>query len=141
MSRWVEVCPEETLTPGRMHHWQDNYWMVMVANVDGQIFAVQGDCTHANVPLAQGVLEGHTVMCCQHRTRFDLRTGAILEHTERSGNAPPLPDCAGKPMVEQKSRPLMVYPVKVEGGFVWAEVPDPVPAVGNVPERRRRGRR
>ena len=141
MSRWVEVCPEETLTPGRMHHWEDNYWVVMVANVDGQIFAVQGNCTHANVPLAQGVLEGHTVMCCQHRTRFDLTTGEILEHHVRSDTAPALPDCAGQPMVEPKGRPLMVYPVKVEEGSVWVEMPDAIPPVGIIPERRRRGRR
>ncbi len=141
MSRWVEVCPEATLTPGRMHHWEDNYYVVMVANVEGQVFAVQGNCTHANVPLAQGILDGHTVMCCQHRTKFDIKTGEILEHHVRSDTAPVLLECAGQQMVEPKSRPLWVYPVKVEGGSVWVEVPDAIPAVGITPERRRRGRR
>ena len=128
MSCWIEVCKEEKLLPGRMHHWEDDDWMVMVANVDGSLYAVQGNCTHRNVPLVQGILEGQTVMCCQHSYKFDVTTGAVFERNRsRGASAPSLGECAGKPLTEPKARPLWVYPVKVEDGAIWVEVPDPLP--------------
>jgi len=36
---------------------------------------------------------------------------------------------------------LVEDPVKVEDGSVWVEMPDALPPVGIIPERRRRGRR
>jgi NADPH-dependent 2,4-dienoyl-CoA reductase/sulfur reductase-like enzyme/nitrite reductase/ring-hydroxylating ferredoxin subunit len=51
---------------------------VLLARVDSAYFAVGASCTHYGGPLAEGVLDGHTVRCPWHHARFSLRTGEAL---------------------------------------------------------------
>lgn len=48
---------------------------ICVARIDDQVFAVGDTCTHANVSLAEGEIEGYDIECWLHGSRFDLRTG------------------------------------------------------------------
>ncbi|HUW77292.1 MAG TPA: non-heme iron oxygenase ferredoxin subunit [Candidatus Nanopelagicaceae bacterium] len=48
---------------------------VCVALVDGQVFAVGDICSHANVSLSEGEIDGHDIECWLHGSRFNLRTG------------------------------------------------------------------
>ena len=52
---------------------------VAVANVDGQLYAVDDACTHAWCSLAEGELNGTTVTCLCHWSQFDVRTGQVLQ--------------------------------------------------------------
>ncbi|MCK6526412.1 non-heme iron oxygenase ferredoxin subunit [Myxococcota bacterium] len=52
-------------------------------NVDGEFFAIENECPHAQAPLGQGELEGHVVTCGGHGWQFDVRTG---ECVSRPGN-------------------------------------------------------
>ena len=52
---------------------------VLIANVDGDYFAVAPECTHWNGPLDEGMICGHTVMCPWHHACFDLQSGKPLE--------------------------------------------------------------
>jgi nitrite reductase/ring-hydroxylating ferredoxin subunit len=45
----------------------------------GELCALASTCTHLGGPLAEGSREGDTVTCPWHGSRFDLRTGAVLE--------------------------------------------------------------
>jgi nitrite reductase (NADH) small subunit len=47
-----------------------------ICNVDGQIYAVDGQCPHRGAPLAHGALHQHTIVCPWHAWEFDCRTGA-----------------------------------------------------------------
>ena len=40
-----------------------------------EVFAVEDTCSHSYVPLSEGDVEGCTVECWLHGSRFDLRTG------------------------------------------------------------------
>jgi NADPH-dependent 2,4-dienoyl-CoA reductase/sulfur reductase-like enzyme/nitrite reductase/ring-hydroxylating ferredoxin subunit len=51
---------------------------VLVARVDGELFAIGGSCTHYHGPLGEGLLVGHTVRCPWHHGHFCLRTGEAL---------------------------------------------------------------
>lgn len=51
---------------------------VAVANADGVLRAFDDTCTHRECPLSEGELDGETVVCPCHRSRFDLRTGVVL---------------------------------------------------------------
>ena len=51
---------------------------VVVARVDGELFAIGGSCTHYHGPLGEGLLVGHTVRCPWHHGHFCLRTGEAL---------------------------------------------------------------
>jgi nitrite reductase/ring-hydroxylating ferredoxin subunit len=45
----------------------------------GEVCALANTCTHLGGPLAEGSREGDTVTCPWHGSRFDLRTGAVVE--------------------------------------------------------------
>lgn len=71
---------------------------IVLARVDGQYYAFNGNCTHYGAPLNEGVLKGHHVMCPWHHACFDIRNGSRLE-------PPALNNVAH-------------YPVRVENGEV-----------------------
>lgn len=49
---------------------------VCVARIDDQVFAIGDTCSHANVSLSEGEIDGFDIECWLHGSRFDLRTGA-----------------------------------------------------------------
>ena len=52
--------------------------VVAVFNVAGTFYATQNECTHARGPLCEGKLDGSTVTCPWHGSRFDVSTGAVV---------------------------------------------------------------
>ena len=74
-----------------------------ICNVNGEVTALSGICPHAGGPLGQGqVEESGRIVCPYHMWEFDCRTG-------RSA------------FVQTMGVPT--YPVKVEGGEVFADLP------------------
>lgn len=51
---------------------------IAVVSIDGEIFAVGDRCSHADVSLSEGDVEGCSLECWLHGSAFDLRTGAPL---------------------------------------------------------------
>lgn len=51
---------------------------VLVAWVDGQLFAIEDACNHAGASLAEGWLEEKCVVCPMHGYVFDLGSGQLL---------------------------------------------------------------
>ena len=51
---------------------------VALVRVGDDVFAVEDMCSHANVPLSEGDIEGCEIECWLHGSRFDVRTGAAL---------------------------------------------------------------
>lgn len=51
---------------------------VAVAVAGGNVYAFDDTCTHAHCSLADGEVEGRTVVCPCHAGTFDMTTGAVL---------------------------------------------------------------
>jgi nitrite reductase/ring-hydroxylating ferredoxin subunit len=51
---------------------------ILLAKVDGKIYAIDNACGHLAYPLNEGRLDGHVVTCMWHFARFDVRTGAMV---------------------------------------------------------------
>ena len=47
-------------------------------NVDGRIFAIDDVCPHDGAPLAEGEIDGTTVICPWHGAEFDITCGKVL---------------------------------------------------------------
>ena len=75
---------------------------ICLARSQGEIFAVNDVCSHADVSLSEGDVEDGTVECWLHGSRFDLRTG--------------------KPTSLPAVRPVATYPVVVEGDDVFVKL-------------------
>jgi 3-phenylpropionate/trans-cinnamate dioxygenase ferredoxin component len=75
---------------------------VAIVRTKGEVFAIQDVCSHAEVPLSEGEVDGCTIECWLHGSRFDLRTG--------------------KPTGMPATEPVPVYPVKIEGDDVLVAI-------------------
>jgi 3-phenylpropionate/trans-cinnamate dioxygenase ferredoxin subunit len=79
---------------------------VCLAKSEGEIFAIQDVCSHADIPLSEGDVGEGTVECWLHGSRFDLRTG--------------------HPTGLPATRPVPTYPVKIDGDDVYVAIGDSV---------------
>lgn len=52
---------------------------VLLTRVNGQVKAVSSKCPHLGLSLARGKLEGGSITCPFHGSRFDVCTGANLD--------------------------------------------------------------
>jgi 3-phenylpropionate/trans-cinnamate dioxygenase ferredoxin subunit len=75
---------------------------VCLAKTQGQVYAVNDICSHADVNLSDGDVEAGTVECWLHGSRFDLRTGA--------------------PTGLPANRPVATYPVKIDGDDLYVAI-------------------
>jgi apoptosis-inducing factor 3 len=68
-----------------------------------EIFAIGAHCTHYHGPLAEGLVDGHTIRCPWHHACFDLRTGEALHAPAFSPvGSWPVEERDGKIVVGQK---------------------------------------
>ena len=51
---------------------------ITLANVAGKLFAIDDTCTHRGCSLGDGKLDGSTVQCACHGSRFDVTNGAVV---------------------------------------------------------------
>ena len=51
---------------------------ILLAKVEGKIYALDNACGHLAYPLNEGRLDGHVLTCIWHFARFDVRTGEVL---------------------------------------------------------------
>ena len=50
---------------------------MLVAYVDGEVYAIEDACNHAGASLSEGWVEGDCVVCPMHAYVFELRTGKL----------------------------------------------------------------
>jgi 3-phenylpropionate/trans-cinnamate dioxygenase ferredoxin component len=75
---------------------------ITLANVSGTLYAIDDTCTHRGCSLGDGKLDGSTVQCACHGSRFDVTSGAVVRG--------PAED------------PVRSYPVHVANGEVQVDV-------------------
>jgi 3-phenylpropionate/trans-cinnamate dioxygenase ferredoxin component len=68
----------------------------------GEIYAISDVCSHEEIELSDGELDGEDVECPAHGSRFNVRTGEV----------------SGLPAED----PVDTYPVTIEGDEIFVEV-------------------
>lgn len=76
MADWIKVGTLEDCPPGSLRSVMVGINPVVLANVDGTVYAVMDRCSHEDLPLSDGEVEGCNIACQYHGARFDLATGA-----------------------------------------------------------------
>jgi 3-phenylpropionate/trans-cinnamate dioxygenase ferredoxin subunit len=79
---------------------------VALVLAEGDVYAIRNECSHAAIPLSEGEVDGTTLECWLHGSRFDLRTGRPT----------------GLPATE----PVAIYPVTIDGDDVLVDVEQPI---------------
>ena len=79
---------------------------IAVVRDEGDVYAIRDRCSHAEIPLSEGDVDGCLIECWLHGSSFDMRTG--------------------EPTSLPAFEPVAVYPVRLEGGDVLVDVTSPV---------------
>ncbi|MGH7705170.1 MAG: Rieske 2Fe-2S domain-containing protein [Candidatus Dormibacteria bacterium] len=86
-SKFVEVGSGSDFPEGEMRRVEASGIGVLLVRRGGTLYGIAEVCTHAGGPLAEGTLEGMTVTCPWHGSRFCIRSG----HPERGPATFPQP--------------------------------------------------
>ncbi len=54
---------------------------IVLAMINGQVFAMDAICSHQGAPLEEGTLEGFNLTCPWHYAVFDVRNGKVSDRT------------------------------------------------------------
>jgi nitrite reductase/ring-hydroxylating ferredoxin subunit len=74
----TQIVNAKDIPEGRMAVTKAGEREVLLAKVQGQVYAIDNACGHSGYPLDQGKLDGYVVTCRWHDAKFDLRSGAVL---------------------------------------------------------------
>jgi 3-phenylpropionate/trans-cinnamate dioxygenase ferredoxin subunit len=92
------VADADAIKPGQMMRVDVAGHRLLLANVEGEVFAVDDTCSHEDSSLYLGCLKGYHIKCSLHGSRFDLRTG--------------------QPMEEPADEPIATYAVRITDGRI-----------------------
>lgn len=70
-----------------MHQVTVGDYDILLANVNGEVYAVENKCSHYKFALTKGALCEHRVRCPLHHACFDVRTGEQIEGPGMDGVA------------------------------------------------------
>ncbi|MEU1689597.1 non-heme iron oxygenase ferredoxin subunit [Micromonospora sp. NPDC005707] len=99
----IKICSTEDVPKGTAISADvDGTQIAIVHGEDDAFYAVYDECSHAAVALSEGEVDGCTLECWLHGSRFDLRTG----------------EPTGLPATE----PVPVYPVEVREGDIYVSL-------------------
>jgi nitrite reductase/ring-hydroxylating ferredoxin subunit len=102
LPRFVKTIELSKLAPGTMAGVDVEGQQVLLSNLGGEVYAVDGVCTHEDSLLSRGFMIEERVVCQLHLSQFDLRTGEVYN----------------PPAVE----PLRRFNVKIEEGSIFVEI-------------------
>ncbi|MEO9238357.1 MAG: non-heme iron oxygenase ferredoxin subunit [Jatrophihabitantaceae bacterium] len=102
----TRLCSLAQLSGGQPLRVELDELDVAVVRVGDEVFAIEDLCSHAEVPLSDGEVDGCTIECQLHGSRFDLRTG--------------------KPTGPPATRPVPVFETSVIDGEIYADLSTPI---------------
>jgi len=101
---WVEVAKTADLEEGQGTKLCHGGRVVAVFRAEGEFYAIDDRCTHAEASLSDGEVFDTEVECPLHGAIFDLASGEALTFPA--------------------TRPVETYLTRVEGDKVWVEIPE-----------------
>lgn len=102
MGQWVKACSLDQVGKGDLFGFDIEDKRILLANLNGKIYATDLICTHAEANLSTGMLSEEGVRCPLHLSVFNLETG--------------------QPVNPPAERPLRTYNVKIQENEVYVEV-------------------
>lgn len=98
MSSYHKIATTGEIKEGEIRSFIVDNEVVAVCNSGGRFYAFKDQCSHQDLPLSDGELDGDVVRCAYHGAEFDIKSGEAL--------------CL--PAVE----PVETYSIKIENGDI-----------------------
>ena len=103
MADFVRVCSVDDVAKGEAVAADVEGTPIAIVHADDdRFYAIYDECSHAQIALSEGEIDGCTLECWLHGSRFDLRTG--------------------QPTGLPATVPVPVYPVEVRDGAVFVSL-------------------
>lgn len=101
MSRQLAIALSELVQDQAVRVVLDDVPIAIVLDSNGEVHAIGDTCSHGQISLSEGFVEGDTLECWAHGSAFSLRTG--------------------KPQNLPAFEPVPVYVVEIEGDNVFID--------------------
>ena len=108
-SRFMRVADISDIDGGKMKKITLADRTVLIANVKGNYYAVDNECTHFGGDLSKGVLEENIVTCPIHKAKFDVTTGKVISSPTKALERPDIEN-------------LLTYFVKIENQDILIKI-------------------
>lgn len=105
----VRACNKSEVSVGTLKLVHVGEKDLVIANVDGNLHALYGWCTHEEGNLSEGQLKKNVLTCPEHGAQFDVTTGRVLLGPDEGS-----PDSI---------QPEKSYKVIVQGSDLMVEIP------------------
>ena len=102
LSDWIKACSVNNVESGQLYKFNHGDKKILLANLNGKIFATDLICTHAEADLSTGMLSEEGIRCPLHLSVFNLESG--------EAQSPPA------------EKPLQTYNVKIDQNEIYVEV-------------------
>ena len=99
---WMKVADLSECPPGNLLDVEAGQESIVLANIDGDLYALENRCSHQDLPLSDGELDGDRLECLYHGARFDVCTGKAV----------------GLPAI----KPVGTYPVELRGQEIYVQI-------------------
>jgi 3-phenylpropionate/trans-cinnamate dioxygenase ferredoxin component len=106
---FVHACSVDDVIAGKPHPVTVEEVDVALVRDGDDFYAIRDECSHANIALSEGDVDGCLIECWLHGSTFDLRTG--------------------EPTTLPAFEPVPIYPVRVEGDELHVDVQNPINGV------------
>ena len=77
--KFTPLLPDEDLPEGKLKRVLYKETPLLLVRRGGEVYALAETCAHLGGPLAEGKLEGDTVVCPWHASRFTLESGEVVD--------------------------------------------------------------
>ncbi len=104
MADFVRVASLDDLPEGGLLGVDLGERRIVLAHVEGQVYALDGICSHQDADLAGGSLYEECLMCPVHGGEFDVRSGEAI--------------------TTPATEPLATHEVRVEDGAIFVARPE-----------------
>jgi len=106
---FIDVAAADDIPAGTIKPFAVKGKEIAIANHDGSYYAIARKCPHLGGDLSKGTLDGTTVTCPRHHSRFDVTTGRCL---------------AGPKIgpIKLGTKDATAYQVRVEGGRIQVDL-------------------
>jgi len=99
MTNWINAGSIAALPAGERKVIESEDFDILLVNADGVIYAVEDQCSHQELPLSDGTIDGDIITCPYHMAEFCLADGRAL-------SAPAF-------------EPINCFDIKTTDGIIW----------------------
>lgn len=78
MEQWVDVAMVDEIANQAYKIVEINSVPIAIFNINGEFYAIEDNCPHQHLPIADGLIEGCNITCPYHGAKFCLKTGDVL---------------------------------------------------------------